>query len=96
MMPVVHVGRGKDGVERYRFRCPGCEFDHIIDETWTWNGDRERPTFKPSVLVRGGGSNVRCHSFVREGRIEFLKDCSHRLAGQTVDLPPIGEGPHHG
>lgn len=27
-----------------------------------------------------------CHSFVREGRIEFLSDCTHKLAGQTVDL----------
>lgn len=28
-----------------------------------------------------------CHSFVTEGRIQFLGDCSHALAGQTVDLP---------
>ena len=28
-----------------------------------------------------------CHSFVRDGRIEFLGDCTHSLAGQTVDLP---------
>lgn len=28
-----------------------------------------------------------CHSFVRDGRIEFLPDCTHELAGQTVDLP---------
>lgn len=27
-----------------------------------------------------------CHSFVRDGRIEFLADCTHALAGQTVDL----------
>lgn len=31
-----------------------------------------------------------CHSFVRAGRIEFLGDCTHALAGQTVMLtePP--------
>ena len=29
----------------------------------------------------------RCHSFVRDGRIEFLSDCTHALAGQTVELP---------
>lgn len=29
----------------------------------------------------------RCHSFVRDGRIQFLGDCSHALANQTVDLP---------
>lgn len=28
-----------------------------------------------------------CHSFVTEGRIQFLSDCTHELAGQTVDLP---------
>jgi hypothetical protein len=28
-----------------------------------------------------------CHSFVRDGRIEFLSDCTHALAGQTVELP---------
>ena len=28
-----------------------------------------------------------CHSFVVEGRIQFLSDCTHALAGQTVDLP---------
>ena len=28
-----------------------------------------------------------CHSFVTDGRIQFLGDCTHHLAGQTVDLP---------
>ncbi len=28
-----------------------------------------------------------CHSFVTDGRIQFLNDCTHALAGQTVDLP---------
>lgn len=32
-----------------------------------------------------------CHSFIREGMIQFLPDCSHALAGQTVALPPWGE-----
>jgi len=30
-----------------------------------------------------------CHSFVTDGRIQFLGDCTHELAGQTVDLPDI-------
>jgi hypothetical protein len=33
----------------------------------------------------------RCHSFVEAGRIRFLDDCSHDLAGQTVDLPPVSD-----
>jgi hypothetical protein len=31
----------------------------------------------------------RCHSFVRDGKIEFLNDSTHALAGQTVDIPPM-------
>jgi hypothetical protein len=160
--------------------CPACECGHKFDSgRWTFNGDMERPTFSPSMLVRTGdgwtkipqeqwmpiqsqskGVSYRvpfamlsegraqrnhdqslavlrsrgglsafealcnlddrglwdrkprtdgeeeaelsgrvqawlkancppsiCHSFVRDGRIEFLSDCTHRLAGQTVDLP---------
>lgn len=36
-------------------------------------------------------SNVRqtprCHSFITDGRIQFLADSDHALAGQTVELP---------
>lgn len=56
--------------------------------SWNFNGDLEKPTFEPSILTRAG-SNV-CHSFVRDGRIQFLGDCTHALAGKTVDLPEIG------
>ena len=69
---------------------------HVIPTTgpkaWGFNGDVDRPTFTPSILVYGNkhtdGSiySPRCHSFVRDGRIEFLGDCEHPLAGQTVDL----------
>lgn len=30
-----------------------------------------------------------CHSWVRDGRIQFLSDSTHELAGQTVDLPDL-------
>lgn len=29
-----------------------------------------------------------CHSFVEQGQIRFLGDCTHDLAGQTVPIPP--------
>jgi len=32
-----------------------------------------------------------CHSYVRDGRIQFLPDSTHALAGQTVELPEIRE-----
>ncbi len=43
-----------DDGERVLFRCPGCDDNHQIGVgTWTFNGDLERPTFTPSVLVGG-------------------------------------------
>lgn len=73
------------------FHCPACDEVHAVrtgPNGWQWNGDRDKPTLTPSVLVTGRGDpNYRCHSFVTDGRIQFLDDCSHALAGQTVDLP---------
>jgi hypothetical protein len=52
-----------------------------------------RPTFEPSILISIGNGpdapRLVCHSFVREGKIQFLGDCTHELAGQTVPLPTI-------
>lgn len=31
----------------------------------------------------------RCHSFVTDGRIQYLTDSEHELAGQTVDMVPL-------
>ncbi|MFZ4286623.1 DUF6527 family protein [Variovorax sp. HJSM1_2] len=92
------------------FHCPGCDTKHAVSTSgpgcWTWNGSLDRPTLTPSVLVRTGravdSAWVReegdppdvCHSFVTDGRIQFLSDCTHALAGQTVDLPELE--PHHG
>ncbi|MFS2103548.1 DUF6527 family protein [Ralstonia sp. Ralssp135] len=46
-----------------------------------------------AAYLRGEGlppaRPLRCHSFVTDGRIQFLGDCTHALAGQTVDLPDI-------
>jgi hypothetical protein len=88
----------------YRFRCLGCEDEHVIPtkphaQGWDFNGDEERPTFSPSILVHaivttdGRTITPRCHSFVRDGRIEYLGDCTHILAGQTVDLPEAEPSP---
>lgn len=30
-----------------------------------------------------------CHSFVTDGNIQFLSDCTHALAGQTIPLPEV-------
>lgn len=32
---------------------------------------------------------LQCHSYITDGRIQFLNDCSHSLAGQTIGLPEL-------
>lgn len=95
------------------FWCPGCNEHHGIpvngSRGWEWNGSLERPTVKPSILVRQTlygperltFSNYKgeyppsevaqgvCHSYVFDGCIQFLGDCTHSLAKQTVELPDI-------
>ena len=36
-----------------------------------------------------GAYELRCHSFVRGGVIEFLSDCTHELAGKKVPMGDI-------
>ena len=68
--------------------CPGCKSIHSCDSRWGFNGNQEKPTFTGSILVyEYPGSHPRCHSYVVDGRIQFLSDCGHDLKGQTVDLP---------
>ena len=89
--------RGPRGGKVYLFHCPGCGNSHpfeveCAERGWTWNGSMDRPTFTPSLLCNPGLPENRCHSFVTDGRIQFLSDCHHALAGQTVDLPDWEEG----
>lgn len=112
---VLRIGEGG----RLGFWCPGCEEIHYINTTqtlhqharWTFNGDYDKPTFHPSVLVTSGHYSPswqgpkcwctynaehaddpapykcsRCHSWVRDGQIEFLSDSTHELAGMTAHL----------
>lgn len=65
--------------------------------SWTWDGNLEAPTLSPSILSRnnyytGPDTPPRefvCHSFLKNGMFEFLGDCTHALAGQTVPIPPL-------
>jgi hypothetical protein len=36
-----------------------------------------------------GFTCYRCHSIITNGRIFFCTDSTHKLAGQTVDMPEI-------
>jgi len=71
--------------------CPGCEAGHKFDSRWNFNGSLVLPTFTPSYLVQDGSNGTRCHSYITNGKIQFLPDSTHKLSGQTVDLPPIAQ-----
>lgn len=54
---------------------------------WSWNGDTEKPTLKPSIRTTpAGGVGYLCHSWVNGGKVQFLSDCSHEHANTTMDL----------
>lgn len=66
--------------------CPGCKNYHVFDERWIFNSDVDKPTFTPSMLVNQHRPETRCHSFVTDGKIQFLSDCFHELKNTIVDL----------
>lgn len=82
----------------YVFHCPGCEYGHHAAVNgnkfengagWQWNGSLDAPTLMPSLLINKEAHppSPRCHSFIKDGKIQFLADCTHKLAGQTVEIP---------
>lgn len=88
------TGKGPRGGRLLVFHCPGCKYGHPLEievpacQGWTWNGSLDLPTFTPSLLIHGHPpSTPRCHSYVTDGKIQFLSDCEHELAGQTVEIP---------
>ena len=48
--------------------CPGCQCGHLFDSRWTFNGNHEKPTFTPSMLVNATDPQTRCHSYVTDGK----------------------------
>lgn len=92
------INRERTGIA---FWCPGCgeshaictSGDHAKGPLWTWNGNIDAPTLSPSILIHHGSKGAEvCHSFVRDGSIQFLSDCTHMLAGKTVPMPDWPSG----
>jgi hypothetical protein len=58
------------------------ELDRILSE---YTGDQREQMLSDKRI------EWRCHSFVTDGNIQFLGDCTHEMAGQTVALPEYPE-----
>lgn len=81
--------------------CPACKVRHSVwvdgnhSTVWTWNSSYSEPTLQESVEVVGpevpnpDGDTGVCHFYVVFGRISFLSDCTHAIAGKVVDMTPI-------
>lgn len=77
------------------FYCPACECYHGVstkepEPTWNWNNNLCKPTFTPSIRVKYFnnrlGRKINCHFFVKDGKIEYLSDCTHLYASKTVEM----------
>lgn len=101
-MKVHKISDEKAGV-LYLFHCPGCGYGHMYQTEagtankdtaliWQFNGDVNKPTFTPSLLVNASEPKSRCHLFVRDGKIQYLNDCAHHLKGQTIEMEDWDEG----
>jgi len=90
-----------DSREGVTYWCQGCESIHQVvtrgPGAWGYNGNPDKPTFTPSVLVHYdyGPPEARvhkvCHTFITDGMVQFLGDCTHALAGKTEPLPDLPE-----
>jgi len=82
---------------RWVFHCPACKGEHVVrvcDGGWDLLGDAEKPTLNPSVLVTTpfvDRPTHRCHSFIRNGKIAYCSDSTHKFAGQTVEMEDVPE-----
>lgn len=97
MVKLIKLTDNNEAETQMAFHCVGCDMWHSFRveagisrsvPVWTWNGDMERPTFSPSLLV-DRGMDSQCHLFVHDGKIEYLGDCHHDLRGQTIDMVSV-------
>lgn len=93
-MNIIHRLAEYSECESWSFWCPACECGHRFvtkwfngrqEPVWSWNGDMEKPTIRPSI--RCTGQNM-CHIVVTDGKIAFCDD-SWKFAGQTMDMEPL-------
>jgi hypothetical protein len=81
------------GRKTLRFYCVACRGFHVISlrlredevgETYEWNGDFERPTVVPAVVVPG-----KCAVSIRDGVAHYHMTAPHDARGESVALPGV-------
>lgn len=93
------------GYSMFYIWCEGCKHAHGYrvgtspSPTWTFDGNLDAPTFKPSYKEFCTGLETKkettlCHFFVTAGVIDYLGDSSnHQLRGKhPLVRIPVGYG----
>ena len=57
-------------------------------KNWSWNGDVDRPTVKPSIACRPSGQ-YKCHVWLNDGCVQHLSDCTCGFRGETHELEDL-------
>lgn len=90
----IYEETGKEYHHRqFLYWCKGCGYEHAFGLRsegghHTFNMDLNNPTVNPSLLQNFTPGRL-CHSYIKDGKIQYLSDCQHALAGQTIELPDI-------
>ena len=90
---VIHFDKEVGGYDQYEYSASNMiATERYLGDRYVvlFNNNVDKPTFTPSLFVNPN-SDRGCHSFITDGKIQFLSDCFHELAGQTVDLPEVEE-----
>lgn len=83
-----------------RWWCDGCEDFHLVPVNVDvreagapdgWDYPRGRfvdEALEGEALTADSNKRItpRCHTFIRQGHIEYLTDCDHSLAGKTIPM----------
>ena len=74
------------------FYCPACKRIHSFNDSWMYNKNAIKPTVTPSLKVTGKDENNNwepfvCHSYISDGNILYLADCTHDYKNRSILLP---------
>lgn len=90
----------EDGMMRYY--CPGCNRCHTIpiapdgtEEPWDFNDNLEKPTVLPAIVIEDGDGTKVCQHFITDGKISYLENSKHALAGHVVEMKDCSNCDEH-
>lgn len=92
----------RNGIDYLTFTPKGMMFETVIpvitkgkrenSNAWTWNGNLEHPTVRPSVRTKypnKEGKIVVIHYWLNDGICQCLSDCTDGNANTNIELLDI-------